>query len=149
MSRMCRCKTEFVGYPQDEDVPMPNSARVRSILEELWTICSPEKSENNFYWEPESEFCFRSRRRNKPEDRIFRIRDFEGRKTVASKRTLNGSGGIERAVPGGKTDHHGLGCGGIDLLGNTHSQIARLQSTSIRAEEPSQSTVTAVGNLNI
>jgi hypothetical protein len=146
---MDRFLTEFVGDRRDKDVSMPKQKIVRDILEDLWTICSGEKSGDNFYWTPEGEFRFRSRRPRKPEDRIFRIRDFEGRSTVARKRTLNGSGGIEIAVPGGRTDHHGPGCGGIDLLGNTHSQIPRLQSTSIRAEEPSQSTVTAVGNLNI
>jgi hypothetical protein len=95
-------RTEFVGDPQDEGVWMPKSETVRGILKGLWMVCSAEASgvgsDCDCY--PKAEFRFR--RRCKSKDRIFRVRDFEGRGTANDERA---------------EDDGGPGRGGLDLLG--------------------------------
>ena len=93
---MCEFPIEFVGDAEDESVPMPERKAVRKILEGLSMICSGE----GCHLDPEGEFCFRGRCKSK--DRIFRVRDFEGKRTVKGERT-EGDGGPGR--------------GGLDLLG--------------------------------
>jgi hypothetical protein len=93
-------RTEFVGGPQDESVSMPKRGVVCKILKELWAICLGKPLGDDCYWTPQGEFCFRGRCKSK--DRIFRVRDFEGR----------GTANEERAEYDG-----GPGRGGLDLLG--------------------------------
>jgi hypothetical protein len=92
---------EFVGDPEDESVPMLKRETVRKILGKLSGICSGEGCHLDPKGEdPEGEFCFRGRCKSK--DRIFRVRDFEGKRTVKGERT---------------EDDGGPGRGGFDLLG--------------------------------
>jgi hypothetical protein len=90
-------RIEAVGSTEDENLIMPKSESVREILKRLLSIygSGPECDLS-----PKGEFSFRARRKSR--DRIFRIRDFEGR----NKKTFKG---IE--------DDGGPGRGGIDLLG--------------------------------
>jgi hypothetical protein len=86
---------EAVGGRRAKILTMPSQTRVNEILEGLWMICLGETSEAGFDWGPDSEFRFRERT---SEDRIFRVKDFEGRSE--------------------RIEHDGNpGCGGIDLLG--------------------------------
>ena len=84
---------EAVGARRSKSLTMPSQKRVNEILEGLWMICSGDTSEAGFNWSPDGEFRFRERRW---EDRIFRVKDFEG------------SGERPDADPGR---------GGVDLLG--------------------------------
>jgi hypothetical protein len=90
-------RIEAVGSTEDENLVMPKSEAVREILKRLLSIygSGPECDLS-----PKGEFSYRARRKSR--DRIFRIRDFEGRNTRTFK-------GIE--------DDGGPGRGGIDLLG--------------------------------
>jgi hypothetical protein len=94
--------TEFVGVTENGFLMLSSPERVRQILEGLWVICFAESSGTGSEcdWSPKGEFRFRGRCKSK--DRIFRIKDFEGRGTADD----------ERAEYDG-----GPGRGGIDLLG--------------------------------
>jgi len=95
---MSQFRTEYVGDPKDNGVPMPKQDTVRKILEGLWMICSARDFGAGFDWFPEGEFCFQ--RRNKY-DRIFRVQIFEGREDANRRSESDG----------------GPGRGGFDALG--------------------------------
>jgi hypothetical protein len=116
MTVMNQFLTEFVGVPEDRCLLVSSPVMVRNILEGLWVICSEEAPETGCCWTPRGEFRFRSRLPLSPSDRVFRVREFEGRSTVARKRTFKGKESRETDASG-RTDNEGPGCGGIDLLG--------------------------------
>jgi hypothetical protein len=97
---MSKWRMEAVDNLEDKRLKMPTADMVGKILKDLWMICSGEKSGDGFDLPPEGEFGIARQRTSK--DRIFRVRDFEGRRTVKGERTEEG---------------RGPGRGGLDLLG--------------------------------
>jgi hypothetical protein len=97
---MSKWRMEAVDSLEDKSLKMPTAETVREILKSLWMICSGEKSGAGFDWPPEGEFGMPRQRMSG--DRIFRVRDFEGRRTVKGERT---------------EEDRGPGRGGLDLLG--------------------------------
>jgi hypothetical protein len=124
---MFQFRTEYVGDPQDKDIPMPKSETVREILDGLWDICSGERFGNSSQWSPYGEFSFRERLHSK--DRIFRASDFEGKRAIGSNSAAKPEGGSKGTVADGENDHDGgPGCGGLDLLGKytfNHSAVTK------------------------
>ena len=76
---------EAVDGKHDKSPVMPSQADAKEILKVLWGIC-PRHPDADVDWTPDGEFSFRLRR--KSDDRIFRVRDFEGRGTVKHESTI-------------------------------------------------------------
>jgi hypothetical protein len=94
---MSKWRMEAVDSLENKVLKMPTADKVCEILKSLWMICSGEKSGDGFDLPPEGEFGIPRQRTS--EDRIFRVRDFEGRRTVMDE--YDG----------------GPGRGGLDVLG--------------------------------
>ena len=93
-------RIEAVGDREDKSLTMPKLETICDILEGLSKICSGKESGTGFDLTPEGGFDVPRKRTSK--DRIFRVSDFEGRRTVKDERTEYDGG---------------PGRGGLDLLG--------------------------------